>query len=62
MVQDSETPNYFVVQNDELQYSIWPTYRTVPEGWNVIGKEKTKDGCLAYIESVWIDMRPLSAR
>ncbi|SAL34635.1 MbtH family protein [Caballeronia humi] len=53
---------YTVVINDEEQYSIWPTYRAVPAGWREAGKSGAKADCLAYIETVWTDMRPASLR
>ena len=31
-------------------------------GWREVGKQGTKAECLAYIEEVWTDMRPLSLR
>ena len=51
-----------VVMNDEEQYSIWPADRENALGWNDAGKEGAKPECLAYIEEVWTDMRPLSLR
>ena len=53
---------YRVVMNDEEQYSIWPEDRANPPGWHDAGKTGTKDECLAYVEQVWTDMRPLSLR
>ena len=53
---------YKVVVNHEEQYSIWPTDRENPLGWQDAGKSGTKGECLAYIEEVWTDMRPLSLR
>ena len=53
---------YKVVVNHEEQYSIWPAHRDLPLGWNAAGKEGPKQECLAYIEEVWTDMRPLSLR
>ena len=53
---------YTVVVNDEEQYSIWPEGREFPSGWRAVGKTGTKDECVAYIEEVWTDMRPLSLR
>lgn len=53
---------YKVVVNHEEQYSIWPTERENPLGWNDAGKSGPKDKCLAYIKEVWTDMRPLSLR
>jgi MbtH protein len=58
--EDSRT--YTVVINDEEQYSIWFTDRNLPPGWQEIGKQGTKSECLAYIDEIWTDMRPLSLR
>jgi MbtH protein len=53
---------YYVVKNVEEQYSIWPSYKQVPKGWETIGSPKIKSECLTYIEENWTDMRPLSLR
>ena len=57
-----DTTIYKVVVNHEEQYSIWPADRENALGWNDAGKSGTKAECLAYIEEVWTDMRPLSLR
>lgn len=57
-----DTTIYKVVVNHEEQYSIWPADREKPLGWTDVGKVGTKAECLAYIEEVWTDMRPLSLR
>lgn len=62
MSWDSPDTRFLVVVNHEEQYSIWPDYKEVPEGWRAVHKQGTKEECLAYIESVWTDMRPLSLR
>jgi uncharacterized protein YbdZ (MbtH family) len=53
---------YRVVRNDEEQYSIWPARQDPPPGWQATGFEGDKDACLAHIDEVWTDMRPLSLR
>ena len=53
---------YKVVVNHEEQYSIWFADREPPTGWREVGKEGRKAECLAYINEVWTDMRPLSLR
>lgn len=53
---------YRVVVNHEEQYSIWPADRSNPPGWEEVGTSGTKAECLAYVEEVWTDMRPLSLR
>lgn len=59
---DLSEEQYVVVMNDEAQYSIWPAEREVPGGWRSVDVIGSKDVCLAYIETVWTDMRPLSLR
>jgi len=53
---------YKVVVNIEEQYSIWPAHRALPSGWREDGVSGTKEECLAHIDHVWTDMRPLSLR
>lgn len=60
--QDEDDTIYDVVVNDEEQYSIWPAHREIPAGWRAAGKTGPKDECLAYVNEVWTDMRPLSLR
>ena len=57
-----EATIYTVVINHEEQYSIWPANRDLPLGWKAVGKTGTKQECLAYIQEVWTDMRPISLR
>ncbi len=59
---EEDKARYEVVVNHEEQYSIWPEGRELPLGWRLAGKTGTKAECLAYIEQVWTDMRPLSLR
>ena len=62
MSDEQDTTQYTVVVNHEEQYSIWPVGREIPLGWREVGKTGLKAECLAYIEEVWTDMRPLSLR
>ena len=60
--QPDDHITYKVVLNHEEQYSIWPVDRENAPGWRDAGQAGTKAECLAYIERVWTDMRPLSLR
>ena len=51
-----------MVLNDEEQYSIWLADRELPAGLAPGGHGGTSEECLAHIEEVWTDMRPLSLR
>ncbi|WP_031470158.1 MbtH family protein [Sciscionella sediminilitoris] len=51
---------YLVLINDELQYSLWPSFVEVPDGWKVVLEETDRQSALDYIEENWTDMRPKS--
>ena len=53
---------YFVVRNEEDQYSIWRVGKTIPDGWQPVGEPAAKDECLKRIGELWTDMRPASLR
>ena len=53
---------YQVLVNHEAQYSLWPTFKAIPNGWTQVGPVGSKAECLTYVEQVWTDMRPLSVR
>lgn len=60
--EKEDTTIYKVLMNQEEQYSLWPNYKEIPLGWKQVGKAGAKAECLAYIKTVWTDMRPLSLR
>lgn len=60
--ENEEKRLYKVVVNHEGQYSIWFAEKENALGWNDEGKVGVKQACLDYIETVWVDMRPLSLR
>jgi len=60
--EGEEQALYKVVVNHEEQYSLWPADQENPPGWRDAGKSGAKAECLAYIQDVWTDMRPLGLR
>ena len=57
---DDENGTFFVLVNDEGQYSLWPDFIDVPAGWHVTGPKGNRAVCLSWIDETWTDMRPLS--
>ncbi|WP_235429355.1 MbtH family protein [Chromobacterium vaccinii] len=53
---------FVVVINHEGQYSIWPSDRPLPPGWEQQGQAAAKEACLEYIREHWVDMTPLSLK
>jgi MbtH protein len=60
--ESADMRTYAVVVNDEGQHSIWDSESSAPAGWHAVGMTGSKSDCLAYIDRVWTDMRPISLR
>ena len=59
---DDEDGTFYILRNDEEQYSLWPAFVDVPAGWRVVFGESTRADCVAYVEQTWTDLRPKSLR
>jgi MbtH protein len=57
---ENDDIDYFALINDERQYSLWPAFVPVPEGWTVAHGKVSRQACLDYINENWTDMRPQS--
>ncbi len=57
---ENEEGRYLALVNEEGQYSLWPTFADVPDGWTVAHEEDSRKACLDFIEENWTDMRPKS--
>lgn len=59
---DDPKVQHRVLVNDELQHSLWPSFATVPAGWDVVYGPAEHASCLEWVEENWTDLTPLSAR
>lgn len=57
---DDENASFYVLVNDEGQYSMWPAFADVPTGWTAASGPDSRRACLDLIEREWTDMRPKS--
>ncbi|MEU8925308.1 MbtH family protein [Kitasatospora sp. NPDC048545] len=51
---------YLVLVNHEGQYSLWPAFAEIPQGWETALAETDRQSALDHIERNWTDMRPKS--
>jgi uncharacterized protein YbdZ (MbtH family) len=58
---DDEDGTFLVLINDEGQYSLWPGFAEVPEGWTVVFGESGRQECIDYVEANWPDIIPARA-
>ncbi|MFC4505274.1 MULTISPECIES: MbtH family protein [Streptomyces] len=57
---EDQDANYLVLKNEEGQFSLWPTFVDVPDGWESVFGEAARQACIDFIEKTWTDMRPKS--
>jgi uncharacterized protein YbdZ (MbtH family) len=50
---DAAAGRYYVLVNDELQHSLWPSFAGIPAGWRIVFGEESRDNCLTYLEEQW---------
>lgn len=62
---DDPNGRFYVLVNDEEQYSLWPVFADVPAGWRIVFGEPdgaARDDALSFVEENWTDLRPRSLR
>ncbi|MBZ9640519.1 MbtH family protein [Streptomyces sp. PSKA30] len=57
---EDQEASYLMLVNSEKQYSLWPAFADIPEGWEIAFGEASRQDCLDYVERSWTDMRPKS--
>ena len=50
---DDQESLYFTLANANEQYSIWPLFLDVPDGWNVVAGPMSRAETLAWIDVEW---------
>ncbi|MFI6444087.1 amino acid adenylation domain-containing protein [Kitasatospora sp. NPDC050543] len=48
-----------VLCNSDEQYAIWPAEYPVPTGWRQVYGPAGRDACVAQVEELWTDLRPV---
>ncbi|PZD95338.1 MbtH family protein [Paenibacillus sambharensis] len=54
--------SYHVLVNEEGQFSLWPSFIGVPQGWKIVCERQSRQASLDFINAGWTDMRPNSIR
>lgn len=59
---DDESLLFYVLINEQQQFSLWPKFADIPAGWRVDFGPNSRQECILYIEKQWQDMRPAHLR
>lgn len=49
---------FIVLINSKNEYSLWPSNKSVPDGWKYDDFSGSKDECKAYIDAHWLSLMP----
>jgi len=52
---DSDEHQFFVLVNKHKQFSLWPQFANVPNGWQQRFGPESRAECLTYVEENWHD-------
>ncbi|MEU6762962.1 MbtH family NRPS accessory protein [Streptomyces sp. NPDC046853] len=47
---DGAEPSHLVLENTLGEYSLWPLFRRVPEGWHTVYGPQTYGRCVARLQ------------
>lgn len=55
---DVEQGQFFLLQNPQQQFSLWPQQCTLPAGWTVICDPQPLEVCNAWLSANWNTLLP----
>ncbi len=58
---DDDQHEFLVLKNSAGQYSLWPVFATVPEGWHPQFGPAARSACSDFIETHWLSINPFTA-
>ncbi|OBA51720.1 MbtH family protein [Corynebacterium pseudodiphtheriticum] len=64
---DDEQGSFFALINDKGEYSLWPSFAAVPEGWTValgdlsrgVDGGVSRDEAMEFIDREWTTLQPV---
>lgn len=55
---DNTEGRFHVLVNDAQEYSLWPTFASVPQGWRTVLADATHEQAVDYVEEHWTTLTP----
>lgn len=55
---DDAQGQFYILQNAQQQYSLWPQHCALPEGWNVVCEPQSAEACNAWLAARWTTLNP----
>ena len=51
---DNDKYTFLVLLNGKNQYSLWPEFTPIPDGWTCVFGPESRQQCIGHIEQHWV--------
>ncbi|MRS15453.1 MbtH family NRPS accessory protein [Enterobacteriaceae bacterium RIT691] len=55
---DDAQGQFYLLQNEHRQYSLWPQQCALPAGWDILSEPQSLDACNAWLAAHWTTLTP----
>lgn len=55
---DNPQGQFYILQNNQQQYSLWPAQCVLPDGWRVLCEPQPQDACNVWLDAHWQTLTP----
>lgn len=55
---DDAQGQFYILQNAQQHYSLWPAQCALPEGWRVVSQPASQEACNAWLSAQWQTLTP----
>lgn len=55
---DNPQGQFYILRNDQQQYSLWPAHCDLPAGWTVVCPPQSAEACNAWLAANWSTLTP----
>ncbi len=55
---DNSEGQFYILQNEQQQFSLWPQHCALPQGWTVICTPQSSQACNDWLTDHWTTLAP----
>jgi len=55
---DNSEGQFYILQNEQQQFSLWPQHCALPQGWTVICTPQSPQACNDWLTDHWTTLAP----
>ena len=55
---DNPRGQFYILQNSQQQFSLWPQHCALPAGWQVVCEPQSQEACQQWLARHWTTLIP----